>query len=402
MDLLNGTKMVAGYTLGVEPSAREHLVVVVKGTFDFPANGGEPTLAEEQATFVYADTFTGKPGFSAPLDECDFAFRKPRCDVLVNGAAYAPDGKPTTRVTVGLKVGPMRKVFDVVGDRAWSALPLRIAPEPPRPFVRMPITYDRAFGGLDEFSADKSRHSAYMQNPVGRGYHRQLDIAFVDGTPAPNTEERDNPVGKPDGAYRPMALGPVGRGWQPRLGFAGTYDQGWLDNVFPFLPADFREDYYQAAPADQQIAYPKGEVLRSWTSRPARVTSRPPMVLSASVLPLLAASSACRPAGTRLNPPRSKWSLPAAKSVMTSLAAPAVVTSRPRTKTSLPPPPVIRSAPVPPTSLSARALPSSVSFPMPPSSRLVTGIFCGSASREIRKVSSPSFPNTALLRWPPS
>ena len=258
MDLLNGTKMVAGYTLGVEPSAREHLVVVVKGTFDFPANGGEPTLAEEQATFVYADTFTGKPGFSAPLDECDFAFRKPRCDVLVNGAAYAPDGKPTTRVTVGLKVGPMRKVFDVVGDRAWSALPLRIAPEPPRPFVRMPITYDRAFGGLDEFSADKSRHSAYMQNPVGRGYHRQLDIAFVDGTPAPNTEERDNPVGKPDGAYRPMALGPVGRGWQPRLGFAGTYDQGWLDNVFPFLPADFREDYYQAAPADQQIPYPQG------------------------------------------------------------------------------------------------------------------------------------------------
>ena len=96
MDLLNGTKMVAGYTLGVEPSAREHLVVVVKGTFDFPANGGEPTLAEEQAPFVYADTFTGKPGFSAPLDECDFAFRKPRCDVLLNGAAYAPDGKPAT------------------------------------------------------------------------------------------------------------------------------------------------------------------------------------------------------------------------------------------------------------------------------------------------------------------
>lgn len=262
MDLLNGTTMVAGYTLGVEPSAREHLVVVVKGTFDFPKNGpkngGEPTLAEEQVPFVYADTFTGKPGFSAPLDECDFAFRKPRCDVLLNGAAYATEGKPTTRVTVGLKVGPMRKVFDVLGDRVWSARPMRIAPEPPRPFVRMPITYDRAFGGLDEFSADKSRHSAYMPNPAGRGYHQQLDIAFVDGTPAPNTEERDNPVGKPDGAYRPMAFGPVGRGWQPRLGFAGTYDQNWLDTVFPFLPADFRDDYYQAAPADQQIPYPQG------------------------------------------------------------------------------------------------------------------------------------------------
>ena len=55
-----------------------------------------------------------------------------------------------------------------------------------------------------------------------------------------------------------MSFGPVGRGWQPRLGYAGTYDQAWLDDVFPFLPADFRDDYYQAAPADQQIPYLEG------------------------------------------------------------------------------------------------------------------------------------------------
>jgi hypothetical protein len=50
-----------------------------------------------------------------------------------------------------------------------------------------------------------------------------------------------------------MSLGPVGRGWQPRPKFAGTYDQNWIDNVFPFLPADFDEHYYQSAPADQQL-----------------------------------------------------------------------------------------------------------------------------------------------------
>ena len=42
MDLLNATKMQAGYTMGREPSAREHLVVAVKGTFTIPKNGGEP------------------------------------------------------------------------------------------------------------------------------------------------------------------------------------------------------------------------------------------------------------------------------------------------------------------------------------------------------------------------
>ena len=30
------------------------------------------------------------------------------------------------------------------------------------------------------------------------------------------------------------------------------------DEVFPFLPTDFDEAYYQAAPADQQIPHPKG------------------------------------------------------------------------------------------------------------------------------------------------
>ncbi len=43
-----------------------------------------------------------------------------------------------------------------------------------------------------------------------------------------------------------MALGPVGRGWEPRYKLAGTYDQNWIDNVFPFLPSDFEDAYFQS------------------------------------------------------------------------------------------------------------------------------------------------------------
>jgi hypothetical protein len=50
----------------------------------------------------------------------------------------------------------------------------------------------------------------------------------------------------------------LGRGWQPRIGHAGTYDQAWIDNVFPFLPADFDDRYHQSAPEDQQIDPPAG------------------------------------------------------------------------------------------------------------------------------------------------
>jgi hypothetical protein len=121
----------------------------------------------------------------------------------------------------------------------------------------MPISYDVAFGGTDRFGDDEREHGAYLPNPVGRGWHRQLKDEWVDGTPLPNTEGIDGPVANPAGNYVPMSFGPLGRGWPDRVRFAGTYDQQWLDDVFPFLPRDFDARYYQAAPLDQQIPLPK-------------------------------------------------------------------------------------------------------------------------------------------------
>lgn len=257
MELLNATKMRAGYTAGLRPDGRELLVVAVKGTFNIPLAGNEPVLAGEQAPLVEADSFTGQPGFSAPVYECDYAPVKPRCDVLLNGSAYAPGGRPCSRVTVSLEIGSVSKSFDVVGDRVWQSGLLR-ATSRPDPFTVMPITYDRAFGGVDNSHQDPSRHRTYLENHVGRGYHSELLPEFLEGTPLPNTEESGRPITDPRGSYIPMSFGPVGRAWQPRVKLAGTYDQAWLENVFPFLPMDFDERYYQAAPADQQMDYPRG------------------------------------------------------------------------------------------------------------------------------------------------
>ena len=280
MDLLNATGMQAGYTLGMEPSGREHLVVAVKGTFNISTAGREPELAEEQVPLVEADTFTGEPGRSAPVYEVDYPLRKPRCDVLLLGSAYAPDGKPVERVQVGLKLGAMTKTFNVVGDRLWQVGNSIRPGSHIRPFERMPISYDRAFGGVDDFHPDPGKHSAYMRNPVGCGFHTLLDRSLVDGTPMPNTEELKRPVEKPDGDYVPMSFGPVGRGWTPRLQYAGTYDQDWLDNVFPFLPADFHDDYFQAAPPEQQIAHPAGgeEVFLLNLTPEGRISFRLPIL----------------------------------------------------------------------------------------------------------------------------
>jgi hypothetical protein len=258
VELINATRMVAGYTMGMDPSGRESLVVVVKGTFHLPMAGQEARLHEQQEPLVVADTFTGVPGMSAPFHEIDFAAHKMRCDILLQGSAYAPQGRPATRVPVGVRVSNWMKTFAVVGNRHWRARMGAVACSEPEPFTVMPISYDCAFGGIDTHHDDPAMHAAFMRNPVGRGFHRHLRGDWVNGSPLPNTEELRRPVESPDGDYQPMAFGPQGRGWSGRLRHAGTYDQDWLDNVFPFLPADFNNLYYQAAPEDQQTAYLRG------------------------------------------------------------------------------------------------------------------------------------------------
>lgn len=257
MELINATRMVAGFNMGLAPSGRESLVVVVKGTFQMPppdAPAGHFSLHEEQLPLVMADTFTGEPGLSAPLNEIDFAPHKPRCDILLLGNAHVPQGRPATRIEAGVRVGHWHKRLAVVGPRHWECGPLGVAAaSPPGVFVRQPLSYDVAFGGTDLRHEDPAAHAAFMPNPVGVGFHKHIRMDWVDGAPLPRTEQLGQAVRDPAGAYRPMAFGPVGRGWSTRSCFAGTYDDDWLAQHFPFLPPDFDPQYYQAAPPDQQV-----------------------------------------------------------------------------------------------------------------------------------------------------
>jgi hypothetical protein len=259
MELVNATRMVTGYTMGTEPSGRESLVVVVKATFRIPPEpGGRLQLHEEQLPLVMSDVLCGEAGLSVPKYEVEFAPRKQRCDVLLDGHAYAPGGRPTERVTVGLRIGGWSKSFGVVGDRVWFTAGGARATAP-LPFTKMPISYDHAFGGVDQRHEDPAEHAAFGPNPGGRGFHKHLVDEWLEGSRLPNTEELGVEVRQPDGAYRPMSFGPIGRHWEPRCRYAGTYDQHWLDTEFPFLPADFDAQYYQAAPLEQQLPLPVGE-----------------------------------------------------------------------------------------------------------------------------------------------
>ncbi|MCX8101688.1 MAG: DUF2169 domain-containing protein [Geminicoccaceae bacterium] len=259
MIVTNATPFRVACATALDVAAREHLVLVVKGTFRFPERDGGPLEpAEAQEEPVLADLHWGKPGFSPPRLEAELARFKPRCDLLVNGTARAPEGRPVERVTVGVACGPVRKLVQVVGDRVWRQAGATVGPSAPAPFTSMPVRLDRAFGGVDDADPEEAQPPAWAANPFGRGWHRVKNQGRIAGRPLPNLEYPGEPVTVPWGDYRPAGLGLLPRSVPQRLRYGGTYDQRWLEEVFPFLPADFDERYHQAAPEDQRPPWPAG------------------------------------------------------------------------------------------------------------------------------------------------
>ncbi|MFO1209466.1 MAG: DUF2169 domain-containing protein [Amaricoccus sp.] len=259
MQVYNQTPFVHQFTMAMDKAGHEWILLVVKGTYDFPDTPGGPVrIAGEQVPLVMADEYTGAPGFSAPLWETDFAFRKPACDIVLNGAAYSPDRRPATRVRVGVKVGGWSKVLDAFGHREWRARGPLFAATSPEPFLKRPISYDVAWGGTDRLDPDDPLPGAYLRNPVGTGWSQSKHQRLIPGLALPTTQAVGEEVTSPFGDYTPMSFGPMGRGWPGRIEYGGTYDQNWIDNVFPFLPQDFDDRYFQMSPPDQQTTRPQG------------------------------------------------------------------------------------------------------------------------------------------------
>lgn len=257
----NSTGMVAGLAVAADKEARDFCIVVVKGTFRTDAKG-RMTPAEEQRPLVYADEHHGDPGTSCIEYECDFALTKQRTDVLVAGKAVAPSGQPVTKLVVGLEVQGHTKEVVVIGPRSWVRFLGSVFPSDAAPFTEMPLTYDRAFGGQDD-SRGPGKRGVERRNPVGRGFHPHRPGREVEGSLLPNLYRPQQRLKSLRDKVDPVGFGCVGRGWKPRIDYAGTYDQQWLDEICPFLPADFDERYFQSAPEDQQFPlFRGGEVIR--------------------------------------------------------------------------------------------------------------------------------------------
>ena len=261
MEIVIGSRHLAvDVSCAFDVDGREHLLVVAKASWQIPEAGQRARPLAPQP-IALADIFAGEPGESAMLYGADLARFKPRCDVLFNASAHAPDGEPVTELSAGWQVGPLRKGLRVHGARSWRSRLGIVTPGPAAPFQSMPLHFGHAFGGTRARKPGRNGEAladALLANPSGIGWFGRHAADAPEGHSVPNLEALDDPVRKPNGKQAPVAFSAIARHWQPRPGFAGTYDEAWQKEVFPFLPEDFDEQFNQCAPADQQMAYPAG------------------------------------------------------------------------------------------------------------------------------------------------
>src|SRR5262245_9419527 len=119
-------------------------LVAVKATFDI-LEDGSTAPAKEQPPVLRLPEFHGEPYKSSVKYDADLVLTKKNTDVIVVGHAHAPPGTAVPQLDCGLKVGSLQKTVRVFGDRRWGSL----RASEPEPFQKIPLVYERAYGGVD-------------------------------------------------------------------------------------------------------------------------------------------------------------------------------------------------------------------------------------------------------------
>jgi len=194
-----------------------NVTVIVKATFGFALDADMARLEPDE--ILRADVHWQKNPARSTRAASDLAPYLGMVDVVFTGHAQPAAGAGLARTL------PVRLT---VIDGHETLLDKRLLVHDPAGFDRIPIVYERAYGG-----------AGIADNPMG--------VGGTAGAGTPN-------VFDPADARRPAGFGPLGRSWPSRKHLLGKTPRKLLDAEIARIPDDFAWPYYQVAPADQQIA----------------------------------------------------------------------------------------------------------------------------------------------------
>jgi len=219
-------------------------ILIVKATYQYV--DGKLVTAIEQEPLNFSDTCFGAVNETPLRYPSDLVPYKPRADVIVIADAYAPEGKPVEQWDCSVQVGDLRHAVTVTGPRNWQHKRLggwtlgEI-----EPVAHVPLRYDYAFGG--EHPGPDDTIVTDERNPLGVGLIDEKLTPRDAPVPAPQVLDQGQVLRDPFRQLSPAGFGPVPPAWLPRRPLGGTYDQDWVDNVWPHWAADYDFAFHNSA-----------------------------------------------------------------------------------------------------------------------------------------------------------
>ncbi|MCK5516268.1 MAG: DUF2169 domain-containing protein [Desulfobulbaceae bacterium] len=240
MEIINQTSFQPAMIVGRVNFPEYSLTLIVKGTFDLVHN--ETAVISEDQFFPTGDTPypDDDDGNGSCKYESDFAYYKPRTDLLLTGKCCVPGGKQLQGCRVSFQVGNQSKTLAVFGDRYWHRLSETISD--PEPFTELELRYENSYGG-----------NGYQKNPVGKGFTESHDSDGSKVWPLPNIEHLEDLIDSQGKQPEPVGFGPIGNMWYQRYSKLGSYGEDWLSQRWPWFPGDFSWDYFNAAQRNMQV-----------------------------------------------------------------------------------------------------------------------------------------------------
>ncbi|XXT18667.1 DUF2169 domain-containing protein [Sorangium sp. So ce429] len=212
------------------------LTVICTATFDLVP--GEAVLQSSPEPPIESDVPWEAPYARSLRAPTDLLPVKPNVDVLLTGHAHAPGGRPARSFVARLAVGSVDKSIEVFADRYFDPAGALVEG---RPFVRMPLVYERAAGGPGTW------------NPAGVVVGQRDAYGNV---ALPNLLPPRTQVVSADRLFiAPVGFGPLRPDWPSRVEKLGRRSPRDLPARWggQSVPDDLPREYFNAAPADQQI-----------------------------------------------------------------------------------------------------------------------------------------------------
>ena len=176
--------------------------------------------------------FLAKEMITPMIDE---GVSKLKPEFLVHGHAYPTEDR-LNACAVRVKLAGMEKTALVFGDRYWDG----DRASPPQKFDKMPLSWDRSYGGAD-----------FAVNLLGKGR------AAVQGLiPLPNLEMPRSRILRPGQTVEPAGFGVLDVMHPQRVKYRGTYDANYLKEHSPGYAPDLDWRYFNLAPEDQWLDQP--------------------------------------------------------------------------------------------------------------------------------------------------